>query len=45
MAPLHGTTPLVEHVALSHATDKRVFLKLENLQASGSFKLRGIGKL
>ena len=45
MTPLHGTTPLVEHVALSHATGKRIFLKLENLQASGSFKLRGIGKL
>ena len=45
MAPLHGTTPLVEHTALSHALDKRVFLKLENLQASGSFKLRGIGRL
>ena len=45
MTPLHGVTPLVEHAALSHATGKRVFLKLENLQASGSFKLRGIGKL
>jgi L-serine/L-threonine ammonia-lyase len=45
MAALHGTTPLVEHAALSAATGKRVFLKLENLQASGSFKLRGIGKL
>jgi len=42
---LHQTTPLVEHAALSAALDKRVFLKLENLQASGSFKLRGIGKL
>ncbi len=45
MTTLHQTTPLIEHPALSAALDKRVFLKLENLQASGSFKLRGIGKL
>lgn len=45
MTTLHQTTPLVEHPALSAMLDKRVFLKLENLQASGSFKLRGIGKL
>ncbi|MBV8635213.1 MAG: pyridoxal-phosphate dependent enzyme [Burkholderiaceae bacterium] len=45
MTVLHHTTPLIEHAALSAQLDKRIFLKLENLQASGSFKLRGIGKL
>ncbi|OJD31674.1 serine family amino acid catabolism-related protein [Diplodia corticola] len=39
------TTPLVESVALSNAAGCRVFLKLENLQPSGSFKSRGIGNL
>ncbi|GME36958.1 serine family amino acid catabolism-related protein [Neofusicoccum parvum] len=37
------TTPLVESVALSQAAGCRIFLKLENLQPSGSFKSRGIG--
>ncbi|KAF2454833.1 tryptophan synthase beta subunit-like PLP-dependent enzyme [Lineolata rhizophorae] len=36
-------TPLKESYALSRATGCRVFLKLENLQPSGSFKDRGIG--
>ncbi|KAF1815400.1 tryptophan synthase beta subunit-like PLP-dependent enzyme [Eremomyces bilateralis CBS 781.70] len=36
-------TPLVESAALSKAAGCRVFLKLENLQPSGSFKSRGIG--
>jgi L-serine/L-threonine ammonia-lyase len=43
MAPLHLTTPLLQHHALSHALGKPVLLKMENLQPSGSFKLRGIG--
>jgi L-serine/L-threonine ammonia-lyase len=36
-------TPLVETAALSRAARCRIFLKLENLQPSGSFKSRGIG--
>ncbi|KAF2178641.1 tryptophan synthase beta subunit-like PLP-dependent enzyme [Zopfia rhizophila CBS 207.26] len=36
-------TPLKESYALSQAAACRVFLKLENLQPSGSFKSRGIG--
>ncbi|KAI4206227.1 MAG: hypothetical protein LQ346_001198 [Caloplaca aetnensis] len=38
-------TPLVESSALSKAAGCRIFLKLENLQPSGSFKSRGIGAL
>ncbi|KAL8656855.1 MAG: hypothetical protein Q9226_002504 [Calogaya cf. arnoldii] len=38
-------TPLVESSALSKSAGCRVFLKLENLQPSGSFKSRGIGAL
>ncbi|MES2075726.1 MAG: pyridoxal-phosphate dependent enzyme [Pseudomonadota bacterium] len=45
MTPLHIPTPLLEHRALSAALDKRVLLKMENSQPSGSFKLRGIGLL
>ncbi|KAF2809883.1 tryptophan synthase beta subunit-like PLP-dependent enzyme [Mytilinidion resinicola] len=37
------TTPLKESAALSKAAGCRIFLKLENLQPSGSFKSRGIG--
>ncbi|RDI80021.1 hypothetical protein Vi05172_g9990 [Venturia inaequalis] len=36
-------TPLIESAALSQAAGCRIFLKLENLQPSGSFKSRGIG--
>ncbi|KAL3428132.1 pyridoxal-phosphate dependent enzyme [Phlyctema vagabunda] len=36
-------TPLIESRALSAAAGCRIFLKLENLQPSGSFKSRGIG--
>ncbi|KAF2876418.1 tryptophan synthase beta subunit-like PLP-dependent enzyme [Massariosphaeria phaeospora] len=36
-------TPLRESYALSKAAGCRIFLKLENLQPSGSFKSRGIG--
>ncbi|KAH6612674.1 tryptophan synthase beta subunit-like PLP-dependent enzyme [Boeremia exigua] len=36
-------TPLRESYALSEAAGCRIFLKLENLQPSGSFKSRGIG--
>ncbi|MCJ1281970.1 catabolic L-serine/threonine dehydratase [Xylographa opegraphella] len=38
-------TPLIESAALSQAAGCRIFLKLENLQPSGSFKSRGIGNL
>jgi len=43
MKPLHLNTPLLAHRALSAALDKQVWLKMDNLQPSGSFKLRGIG--
>ncbi|KAM0714116.1 hypothetical protein Q7P37_011080 [Cladosporium fusiforme] len=36
-------TPTIESVNLSKAAGCRVFLKLENLQPSGSFKSRGVG--
>ncbi|KAJ9491686.1 hypothetical protein VN97_g1536 [Penicillium thymicola] len=38
-------TPLVESATLSKAAGCRIFLKLESLQPSGSFKSRGIGNL
>lgn len=37
------STPLVESSHLSKIAGCRIFLKLENLQPSGSFKSRGIG--
>lgn len=40
---LHIETPLVESLPLSGKTQGRVWLKMESLQPSGSFKLRGIG--
>ncbi len=40
---LHIQTPLLESRPLSSASGRRVWLKLEALQPSGSFKLRGIG--
>ncbi|MGE8069635.1 pyridoxal-phosphate dependent enzyme, partial [Pseudomonas sp. NPDC089569] len=41
---LHIRTPLILHPGLS-TPSRRVWLKLENLQPSGSFKLRGMGRL
>ncbi|PGH18189.1 hypothetical protein AJ80_04576 [Polytolypa hystricis UAMH7299] len=38
-------TPIIESAALSRDVGCRVFLKLENLQPSGSFKSRAIGNL
>ncbi|KAI9797035.1 MAG: catabolic L-serine/threonine dehydratase [Piccolia ochrophora] len=38
-------TPLVLSTALSRIAGCKVYLKLENLQPSGSFKCRGIGNL
>ncbi len=45
MKPLHMHTPLIESPSLSKKWNKRVLLKLENLQPAGSFKIRGIGLL
>ena len=45
MNPFHIKTPLVESKKLSSLAKKKVYLKLDNLQPSGSFKLRGIGNL
>lgn len=41
--PLHIETPLLESRPLSLATGKQVWLKIDALQPSGSFKLRGLG--
>ena len=41
---LHIRTPLILHPGLS-TPQRRIWLKLENLQPSGSFKLRGMGLL
>ena len=41
--PLHIQTPLVESRPLGRRLSGHVWLKLDNLQPSGSFKLRGIG--
>ena len=42
--PLHVVTPLIPSSALSKLAGRDVFLKLENVQPSGSFKIRGIGR-
>uniref|UniRef100_A0A8C5RLG8 L-serine deaminase n=1 Tax=Laticauda laticaudata TaxID=8630 RepID=A0A8C5RLG8_LATLA len=41
--PFHIETPLLESVALSQTAGTKVYMKLENAQPSGSFKIRGIG--
>ena len=41
---LHIETPLVESHAFACRTGQRVWLKMDALQPSGSFKLRGIGR-
>jgi len=43
--PLHVQTPVIESIPLGKITGKRVYLKLECVQPSSSFKIRGIGKL
>ncbi|CAH1801967.1 unnamed protein product [Owenia fusiformis] len=43
--PLHVKTPLIESHALSKLTGLKVWLKLENTQPVGTFKIRGIGNL
>ncbi|XP_061842936.1 serine dehydratase-like [Nerophis lumbriciformis] len=42
---LHVNTPLLESVAMSKRVGTAVYLKMENSQPSGSFKIRGIGHL
>ncbi|XP_069414150.1 serine dehydratase-like isoform X2 [Ovis canadensis] len=41
--PFHVLTPLLESWALSQVAGMPVFLKYENVQPTGSFKIRGIG--
>lgn len=45
MTSLHIQTALLAHPQLSVALGKQIWLKMENTQPSGSFKLRGIGLL
>ncbi len=44
-SPLHVVTPLLYSKRLELSTGKSVYLKIEALQPSASFKLRGIGRL
>ena len=43
--PLHLQTPLWLSTPLSRLTGAKVWLKMDALQPSGSFKLRGIGRI
>lgn len=43
--PLHIETPLVKSHKLSEHLGCSVWLKMETMQNSGSFKVRGIGHL
>ncbi|NXH37772.1 SDSL protein, partial [Dicaeum eximium] len=43
--PFHVVSPVLESLSLSKAVGTKVFMKLENVQPSGSFKIRGIGHL
>jgi L-serine/L-threonine ammonia-lyase len=43
--PLHICTPLIESRPISEVVGAEVFLKLENTQPTGTFKIRGIGNL
>ncbi|XP_050023041.1 serine dehydratase-like [Dermacentor andersoni] len=43
--PLHVRTPLLESLPLSEIYGQRVYLKMDNVQPSGSFKIRGMGAL
>lgn len=42
---LHHQTPLFESKVLSNISGKKILLKMENFQPTGSFKIRGIGQL
>lgn len=41
----HLNTPLLESVSMSKRVGTAVYLKMENAQPTGSFKIRGIGHL
>ncbi|NXO38769.1 SDSL protein, partial [Locustella ochotensis] len=41
--PFHVVSPVLESLPLSKAAGTKVIMKLENVQPSGSFKIRGIG--
>ena len=43
--PLHMVTPSIRSTPISKKAGFDVYLKLENLQVPGSFKIRGIGNL
>ncbi|NXJ72974.1 SDSL protein, partial [Rostratula benghalensis] len=43
--PFHIISPVLESLPLSKAASTKVYMKLENVQPSGSFKIRGIGHL
>ncbi|XP_064024466.1 serine dehydratase-like [Pogoniulus pusillus] len=43
--PFHVVSPVLESLPLSKAAGTRVYIKLENVQPTGSFKIRGIGHL
>jgi len=40
---LHVVSPLLHSQALSTIAGRQVFIKLDNVQPGGSFKIRGIG--
>jgi L-serine/L-threonine ammonia-lyase len=44
MNQLHIETPLLESTPLSRISGSKIWLKMEAMQPSGSFKLRGIGR-
>ena len=44
MKDLHVQTPLIESLPLSRISGCKVWLKIDAMQPTGSFKLRGIGK-
>ncbi|NWH77972.1 SDSL protein, partial [Piaya cayana] len=41
--PFHIISPILESLPLSKAAGTKVYMKLENVQPTGSFKIRGIG--
>jgi L-serine/L-threonine ammonia-lyase len=45
MSPLYIETPVIESHLVGKRFGKRLFLKMENLQPSGSFKMRGISTM
>ena len=41
--PLHVSTPLIYSQPLSERNERKTYIKMDNCQPSGSFKLRGLG--